>query len=298
MRVGFSLPQYGKPGQEADGVVRFARAAQEAGASGLWVGDRLFSPDDYTVPYPGYDGFPPEFDVAVDPFVALAMAAAVTDDLLLGSSTINAPFYPAAAFARQAASLDLAAGGRLRLGLGIGWSPEEYRALGVPMAQRGARLDECLDVLDAWFATPVRHAGRFADVGPATVRARRDARPPVLLAGFAPAAQRRIATRADGWLPVSMVGALPAAASAAPLAAIRGLAAEAGREPSDIGVHLRINVPAGTPVGKIVDAVLEGRDALADGGEFGSFVELGYLGDDVDSLIGLMQEISAAVADR
>ena len=298
MRIGFSLPQYGKAGQEGDGVVRFAKAAQEAGASGLWAGDRLFSPLDHTVSYPGYDGFPPEFDTALDPFVALTLAAAVTDDLLLGSSTINAPFYPAAAFARQLASIDLAAGGRLRAGLGIGWSPEEYRALGVPMSERGARLDETLDVLDAWFRTPVLNEGRFTTVGPATALARREDRPKVLLAGFAPKAQQRVAARADGWLPVASPGAVPAAASAAPLAAIRELAVQAGRQASDIGVYLRVNVNRGTPVQDVVDTVLEGRDALGEGGEFHAFAELGYLADTVDELIGIAQELAGALADR
>ena len=100
----------------------------------------------------------------------LAYAAAVTDRVRLGTSVLVAPWYQPALLARSLASLDLLSDGRLTIGLGLGASPEEYKAVGVPHAERGRRLEEALDVLDAaWAAAP----------GP------RD-RPPVLLAGTRP----------------------------------------------------------------------------------------------------------------
>lgn len=81
----------------------------------------------------------------------LASAAAVTSRVRLGTSVLGVPFYPAAVLARTLASIDFLSGGRLIPGLGIGWAPEEYTAAGVPEKERGARLDEALDVLDAWW---------------------------------------------------------------------------------------------------------------------------------------------------
>src|SRR5256885_11550787 len=90
MPFGFSLPVFGKAAATPGGIARYARAAEEAGAGSLWVGDRLLSPVAPVVAYPGYDTMPEEFHTAQDPFTALAVAAAVTETAILGASTINA----------------------------------------------------------------------------------------------------------------------------------------------------------------------------------------------------------------
>ena len=160
MRLGFSLPVFGKAAATPGGIARYAREAEQAGAAGLWVGDRLLSPVAPVVPYPGYDTMPEEFHTAHDPFTALAVAAAVTETAVLGSSTINATQYQPANFARLLTSLDVAANGRLLPGLGIGWSPDEYAAVGIPMSERGKRLDDLLDLLETWWTKDtVAHEG-------------------------------------------------------------------------------------------------------------------------------------------
>jgi alkanesulfonate monooxygenase SsuD/methylene tetrahydromethanopterin reductase-like flavin-dependent oxidoreductase (luciferase family) len=119
------------------------------------------------------DTIPWQLRTMLDPFVALSVAASVTERVLLGTSTRVAPWYSPLLLARSLTGVDVVSGGRLITGLGTGWSPEEYQGVGVPWQERGARLDECLDVLEAvWTIEPVaRHEGRHytfpaAHIGP------------------------------------------------------------------------------------------------------------------------------------
>ncbi|MEU8878203.1 LLM class flavin-dependent oxidoreductase [Streptomyces javensis] len=108
------------------------------------------------------DTVPWQLRAMLDPFVALSLVASVTERVLLGTSTRVAPWVSPLLLARSLTGVDVVSGGRLITGLGTGWSPEEYQGVGVPWQERGARLDECLDVLEAvWTTEPVaRHEGR------------------------------------------------------------------------------------------------------------------------------------------
>jgi alkanesulfonate monooxygenase SsuD/methylene tetrahydromethanopterin reductase-like flavin-dependent oxidoreductase (luciferase family) len=115
------------------------------------------------------DGVPlPEDQVrALDPFAAMATAAAVTDRARIGTSVLVAPWYPPAVLARALTSLDLLSEGRLTVGLGTGWSIDEYEAAGADIYRRGQDLDEILDVLDAhWNDGPITHDGHVARIAP------------------------------------------------------------------------------------------------------------------------------------
>ncbi|AXB41663.1 TIGR03619 family F420-dependent LLM class oxidoreductase [Amycolatopsis albispora] len=286
MRIGFSLPVFGKATATPGGVARYARAAEEAGAASLWVGDRLLSPVAPEVAYPGYDTMPEEFSIAQDPFILLAVAAAVTEKVTLGSSTINATQYQPATFARQLTSIDVASNGRLLAGLGIGWSPDEYNAVGVPMAERGKRLDDLLDLLEAWWTKDVvAHQGVGYTIPESHVGLKPVRKPPVYLAGFGERAQRRVAERADGWLPVwSVPEQFPAEALTGGLAKIRAAAEKAGRDPGALGVALRVNAGPGTEPELLAEAVKKIVPALdADH----AFVDLTYLTSSVDEHIEL-----------
>ncbi|WP_307841413.1 LLM class flavin-dependent oxidoreductase [Streptomyces endocoffeicus] len=164
------------------------------------MGDRVLAAVNPTVGYGGMDTIPWQLHTMLDPFVALGVAASVTERALLGTSTLIAPWYSPLLLARSLTGVDVVSGGRLIPGLGTGWSPEEYQGVGVPWKERGARLDECLDVLEAvWTTEPVaRYDGRHyafpaAHIGLKPVQR---PRPPVYLSGFAPASQRRAARRA------------------------------------------------------------------------------------------------------
>ncbi|MDT0549751.1 MULTISPECIES: TIGR03619 family F420-dependent LLM class oxidoreductase [Streptomyces] len=293
MRIGFALPQFGALAHHPEDVARFARQAEDFGAASLWVGDRLLDPVEPTVGYAGADTIPPEFRAALDPFAVLAAAAAVTERVQLGSNVINAPWYPPSTLARALTTIDALSGGRLLVGLGTGWSPEEYEAVNVPMAERGRRLDETLDVLTAWWtANPVEHRGEhwtvpasYVDIKPAS-----RPHPPVYLAAFAPAALRRVARRADGWLPIAVPPAPfdPEADVVRPMELIRETAGREGRDPAALDAILRVNPYAEASVEDIATVLAR---AEAEAGVGHAFVDLIYLAKDVDQALDLAQRI-------
>jgi alkanesulfonate monooxygenase SsuD/methylene tetrahydromethanopterin reductase-like flavin-dependent oxidoreductase (luciferase family) len=152
MRIGLSVPQLGALAQP-HAVTTVATEAEIAGYDSLWVMDRLLAPLHPRSAYPGTpDGaLPAEHHRVLDPLVVLTHAAAVTDRVRLGTNVLVAPWYPPVPLARSLTTLDLLSGGRLTVGLGIGWSADEYDATGASMHGRGARLEEILDVLEhAW----------------------------------------------------------------------------------------------------------------------------------------------------
>lgn len=292
MRIGFTLPQFGRRAHRANEVPRFARRAEELGAASLWVGDRLLAPVNPTVGYAGTDTIPEHFRAVLDPLALLAAAAAVTERVRLGGSVINAPWYPPALFARCLTTIDQLSGGRLLLGFGTGWSPEEYQAAGVPMDERGRYLDECLDILEAfWTTNPVEYHGRFWTI-PATyadLKPAQQPRPPVYLAGTTPAALRRIARRADGWLPAVVIpGQFRPTAITGTMAELREAARQFGRDPDALGLVLRINPRAGTRLPDIADVVARARD---EAGVDHVIVELTRLVDDADQALDLCRRL-------
>jgi probable F420-dependent oxidoreductase len=144
---------------------------------------------------------------------------------------LNMPFFSPALMAKQLASLDVVAGGRLDVGLGVGWSRVEFAASGAPYAQRGARAEEFLRVLRAlWTDDLVEFHGEFYQVPPARMEPKPLQRPhpPVLLGGGADAALRRAGRLADGWISASRADLRHIDQ---PIATVKRAAAEAGRDP-------------------------------------------------------------------
>ncbi|MFI5592209.1 TIGR03619 family F420-dependent LLM class oxidoreductase [Amycolatopsis sp. NPDC051758] len=295
MNLGFSLPVFGKAAATPGGIAQYARAAEQAGAASLWVGDRLLSPVAPVVPYPGSDTMPEEFWTAQDPFTALAVAAAVTETAILGSSTINATQYQPANFARLLTSIDVASNGRLLPGLGIGWSPDEYAAVGIPMSERGKRLDDLLDLLDTWWTQDlVTHEGVGYTIAESHVDLKPVRKPPVHLAGFGEKALRRVAQRADGWLPVwSVPEQFPADVLTTTLAKLRADAEQAGRDPQALGVALRVNAAPDTKPELIAESVTKIVSVLEPDH---TFVDISYLTGSVEEhidLTGRLLELTA-----
>lgn len=239
MRIGFSVPQFG-PFADPDRTAVMCAALETLGCHSLWVADRLLAPLAPPDGYPGGKAMPVRYATHLDPLLALGVAAAATERVRLGSSTLNALWHPPVVLARALTTLDLISHGRLDVGLGLGWMREEYEAAGVPWRGRGERLEETLDVLDAvWRSDTVAHTGPLWTVPESTVlpKPRQGPRPPVLLGGFTPPALERVGRRADGWLAASMP--LPFFEA---LWAVAAEAAErAGRDPAGLRRVFRVN---------------------------------------------------------
>jgi probable F420-dependent oxidoreductase len=241
MRFGLALPQYGTFA-EPRMTVEVARAGEALGYDSLWVGDRILVPEHARDRYPGGDGtIPPMYRAFLDPLVLLTAAAGVTERVRLGTSTLNALWTPPILLARSLATLDRFSAGRLDVGIGLGWSSDEYQAVGVPWTGRGARLEETLDVLETvWGGTgPVEHTGPHWTVPRSAIEAKPEQRPrpPLLFGGFAPAALERVGRRGDGWLGTG----LPVPRLVGIRDTLAGHAVAAGRDPEALRLVVRLN---------------------------------------------------------
>lgn len=298
MRLGFSLPTLGAKANEVKGIARFSADVENLGATSLWVTDRLLSPVDPSVGYyPDSKFLPAEFRVAADPLTALAIAATVTSEARLGTHVMSAPWHSPALLARTLASIDVASGGRLTAGFGTSNFPEEYQAAGVPFEKRGARLDEMLDVLESWWtADPVAHQGPLFTIPASYVQHKpvQRPRPPIYLGGFGPRALRRVGQRADGWMPYWLVPEMmPASQLTEGWATVRRTAEEAGRDPDQLGLVLRVNVSAGTTVEAVAEGLKKISSTLrADE----TLIDFTYIATTVDHAIDLAGQILELVA--
>jgi probable F420-dependent oxidoreductase len=287
--LGFAVPQFGACAH--DELARFASTAEQLGADSLWVGDRLLAAVQPVVGYAGAKTIPEEFRSSLDPFVALSVAAAVTSRVALGSSVFIAPWYPPVQLARQLTSIDVVSGGRLLPGFGIGWSPDEYQAAGAPFHRRGAQLDELLDVLEAlWTTNPVAHEGSrwnipdsWVDLKPA-----QRPRPPIYLGAFTPPGLKRVGERADGWMAgVQVPSGLHLEALNWQRGIIDDAARAAGRDPSQIGTYVRVNVASGTSVEQVADGIA----LLADNGYPDAFVDFMYVVTGTDAQLHWVERL-------
>lgn len=204
MKLGFGLPVSG--GWATPATQRqVAARADELGYASLWCFQRLVVPaqprDDYP-PAPGKP-WPPAFQFALDPTVSLAHVAGATEGIRLGFAVLNFPFYSPALLAKQVATLDYVSGGRTVLGLGLGWSRDEYQAVGVPFRQRGARMDDFVDCLRAiWAGETGEHQGPYYAMPPGRVDPPpvQQPHPPILIGGYGAAAIERTVARGDGFV--------------------------------------------------------------------------------------------------
>jgi probable F420-dependent oxidoreductase len=251
VRVGFSLPQIGPLGTR-DALVKSAQRAEELGYDNLWTVERVLYPLKPQTPYAATaDGSLPEpYKRSLDPLTALTYVAAHTRRIGLGTSVLDIPYYNPVMLARQLTAIDVLSEGRLRVGLGLGWSQDEYTATGASMKNRGARADEFLKVLKTiWTTDPVEFHGKFFQIPKSIIQPKpvQKPHPPIYMAAFAPAALKRVAELANGWNPV----AIPVEGMAQMIQQLRDMAKAAGRDPSELEVIVRANVEVTEkPLGK------------------------------------------------
>jgi probable F420-dependent oxidoreductase len=249
MRIGFSLPFHGRAAHP-EGLITIAKRAEALGYDSLWMGERLLAPVHPKAPYPIGDGtLPAQFRSTLDPLAALAFVAGHTERVALGTSVLVLPLYNPILLARQLTMLDVLSKGRLRVGLGVGWSIDELKASGVPWAERGPRTDEALHVLKAiWTTDPVEFHGRYYQIPPSYIGLKpiQKPHPPIYLGAFMPAAMRRLAREANGWNPAGV----PLAAALEKFHAIQAMARDAGRDPQALELVVRANAQfSATPLG-------------------------------------------------
>ncbi|KUN18164.1 LLM class F420-dependent oxidoreductase [Streptomyces antibioticus] len=284
MRLGLALPTFG-PDACPEGILRICRTAEDMGYDSLWTGDRVLAPRVPSAPYPSHPGVMPRvYENHMDPLVALAFAAAHTTRLHLGTSTLNGMWQPPLMLARSLTTLDVLSRGRLVVGLGLGWMPDEYAAVSVPWQGRGARLEETLDVLEGYWTNDVfAHEGPLFTIPETVVGLNPSQRPgpPVLLAAFTPRGLRRVGRRLDGWLPTAMP--LPDLMNMWEV--IRKEAVQAERDLVTLRMALRVNLrlsdtktgPEQMPRAGTLAQHIDYARAAADAGVHELFVDFGQL---------------------
>lgn len=187
-----------------DFIVGAAKLIEDAGFATVWVPEHVLFFPDYESQYPySKDGrVPGDPDGVLDPFTALTFVAAHTSTLKLGTGICLVPQRQPVYTAKMVADLDYLSGGRVEFGIGVGWLEEEFEALGMDFATRGARTNEYVEVMKAcWGADPVNFAGetitvRNAQANPKPVQS---PHPPIFVGGESNPAMRRVARFAQGW---------------------------------------------------------------------------------------------------
>lgn len=205
MRFGLRLPSYAWPDLTYDqlkGFRAYCRHAEESGFESLWAIDHLFvTPALYGVSW-------------LDPIAVLSYAAAATEKAQLGTGILVLPLRHPVLVAKEVATLDFLSGGRFIFGVGAGWAENEFEALGVPLAERGARTDEAVEIIRRLLSEPdVSFQGRFYRLSHVTIDPRPPRLPPIWVAGgslghapetpdkpyIAPSVIKRVA-KADAWI--------------------------------------------------------------------------------------------------
>ncbi len=225
------------------------RRTEAAGFESVWGGEHVILPTTIDSQYPyTVDGkIPAEPDTPIpDPLIWLAFAAAAAPTLRLGTCILIVPQRNPLVLAKELATLDRISGGRVELGLGVGWMKEEFDALGVPWPRRGARNDEYIAAMRALWAGP--HAefhGEFVDFPPVTCSPRPvQASIPILVGGDSDAAIQRAVRIADGYFP----GEGDAERLALLIGRVREAAERAGRDPASIEINAMFGHQMADPV--------------------------------------------------
>lgn len=265
MRIGAKLPNSGPLPLER-GVPAMARALEDAGYDSLWVSDHIVLPETIGSRYPfAADGRATwATDTPyLDALIVLALAAAVTERVRLGTAVLVLALRNPVEFAKQAASIDVASGGRLELAVGAGWLAEEFEALGVPFKTRGSRMVEWMEIArDCWGGRPAARATERYTLPPGILSLPQPAHEiPLLIGGHSPIALRRAGTVGDGWLAQQPLSAIEPDEIVQAIATMRAAAQEAGTDTVAPRVVLRIVESLGKP-----EQVAQHLDALASAG--------------------------------
>ena len=235
MKIGVVLPQT-EIGNDPVAIKAYAEAVEGMGFTHILVFDHVLGanparPGGWKGPYTHRHGFH-------EPFVLFGFLAAATRRVELVTGIIILPQRQTALVAKQAAAVDVLSGGRLRLGVAVGWNPVEFEALGEDFTTRGRRIVEQIEVMRAlWTRELVTFTGKQHRISDAGIHPLPVQRPiPIWMGGESEVVQRRMARIADGWMPHFR----PGAPAQAVVDRLHGLVREAGRDPKAFGIEGRI----------------------------------------------------------
>jgi probable F420-dependent oxidoreductase len=238
MKFGLMAPYQLAPVEDGHFAADLGRCAEDMGFESIWAVDHVVMCPNYESKYPYDPSGRSPFDENViqpDPLIWLTWVASATTTLKLGTGILILPLRNPTVLAKETASLDRLSGGRLLLGIGVGWVEEESKAVGMEFGNRGRRCDEYVESMRSLWNEPVstyqgRHVA-FDDVvslpKPASTGG-----VPILVGGHSPAAARRAGRLGDGFFPLGVFGAELDDL----LAIMADSAREVGRDPSDIEV--------------------------------------------------------------
>ncbi|ASW98575.1 LLM class F420-dependent oxidoreductase [Mycobacterium intracellulare] len=278
-----------------DGVAQVAQAAERAGFYGFGFTDHP-APTQRWLDSGGHD--------ALEPFVAMAYAAAVTSTLRFIPNLIVLPYRNPLLVAKAGATLDVLSGGRFTLAVGVGYLKGEFAALGVDYDERAAIVDEALQVIRrVWTGDEMTFTGRHFELSGITAHPRPQVCPPIWIGGNTSAARRRVVTHGDGWCPFAAPAMLAKVTKTATMDADAGLVAgiedlrrrcdAAGRDFS--GIDITFNGLPGTPGTPTfnADAYLAEVERLAALGVTG--IQVSAPGDRVAHAVEAIEEFGETV---
>ncbi len=201
----------------ADGLITsgafladYAGVLEECGVESVWTVEHVVVAENYESRYPysasGRMGGAPGSVPMPDPLELLAFLACASSTLRLGTAVVVAPLHSPAVLAKRVATVDRLSGGRVELGLGIGWQAEEYAVVGAPFADRGRRLEECVEAMRAlWADHPASYSGRYVSFDRVFSEPPPEhGRVPIILGGHSDPAVARAGRMADGWFPFTI----------------------------------------------------------------------------------------------
>jgi probable F420-dependent oxidoreductase len=215
--------------------VALARALEERGFESVWAPEHSHIPASRKTPFPGGGDLPKRYYDAMDPFVTLAAAGAVTTKIKLGTGVLLVQQRDTIQTAKLVASIDQVSQGRFLFGVGGGWNRDEMENHGTVYASRFKRMRESIEAMkEIWTKTKAEYHGEFVNFDPmmAWPKPVRKPYPPIHVGGAFPHGARRAIRYGDGWIPTArgdLAGELPE---------FHKMAKEAGRDPASIEVSL------------------------------------------------------------
>jgi probable F420-dependent oxidoreductase len=253
MRLGLHALGIGA-GADRAVIDAVASAADGCGFAALWAGEHVVMVDRSASRYPysddGVIGVPAQADW-LDPMIALGFAAAASTRIGVATGVLLLPEHNPIVVAKQAASLDRLSGGRLTLGVGVGWSREEFAALGVPFEHRAARMAEYVAAMRTlWRDDVASFDGTFVGFDSIRVNPKpvRDRRIPIVVGGNGDAALRRVAAWGDGWYGFNLAGV---DAVRERVDKLERLCAESGRDRAELRLAVALDRPKVGDIGAL-----------------------------------------------